>query len=210
VNRCVTFRFDDGYIGGAMRAAALLNPSPASFFVVTGRIGDEEFGTLEQWRELSKTGHDVQAHSATHSNFHKLDPARQYAEVRESLAVIRSVHDGPYAFCFPYNAITNIDLEAEGFSAAGFVSSISDSPVNFNRLTPKPNMFELKSWAVREPHLADVTQQLGAVPDESWVILGLHSLDGIGWEPWTSRGLEHLIRAVRELGYRIVSVAEML
>lgn len=115
MTRFVSFRFDDGFIVGAHMAERLLFPYRATFFVVSGLVAGtmdlgnfptlqgRDFGTLKSWQTLAKKGHDIQAHSATHTHFSNLSPGECTIEVRESVALIRAIHRGPYVFCFPYN-----------------------------------------------------------------------------------------------------------
>ena len=221
--RWISFRFDDGYMPGAKKAAALLAPDSASFFVITDRIPGglrsdyqpprkaRDCGSLESWRDLSAAGHDIQAHGASHANFGELTPAAQISEAQRALAFIREVHDGPYVFCAPFNVLPAVDLAEVGYDAAGFITLSSDGPVIFNRPgTPELDPFRLKSWAVRERHFDAVVRGLAEVSEDAWVILAFHSLDGEGWEPWSSEGFARLVSAVRSLGYGIRSVRAFL
>jgi peptidoglycan/xylan/chitin deacetylase (PgdA/CDA1 family) len=214
---------DDGFIVGARKAAAILAPGRASFFVVTGRVcgtvsGDHiellkgaDFGSTEEWRVLAAQGHDVQPHSDTHVDFSKTPLEQQIREIRQSVSVIRTIHPGPYVFCYPYNQFSTLDLAPFGLSAAGFLTKNSNSCVCFNPIGDNLDLFRLRSWAVQESHLDTVVSQLQRdVPDESWTILGFHSLDGEGHEPWSSAGFANLVSAIRVFGYQIVSVGAMV
>ena len=223
MSRYITFRFDDGFIKGARKAVACLHPNAASFFVVTGHLcgtaklehielfRERDFGSIDEWRMLAAAGHDVQSHSSTHANFTNLSPAEQSREISESIAVVRLIHAGPYAFCYPYNALTDLDLASHGISAAGFATAGSNCAVLFNLLDDKLNMYQLRSWAVRERDFDAIIDQLTHdVPRMSWTILAFHSLDDEGHEPWSSKNFTRLISAVRLMGYEIVSVGEMM
>ncbi len=220
--RFLSFRFDDGMIVGARKAVALLAPSPASFFVVTGRLcgtvpvdhidalKGADFGSIGEWRAFAAQGHDVHSHSVSHPDFRKLSNEQQMVEFRDSLAVIRQIHDGPYVFCYPFNSFSSVDPAQFGFSAAGFLTKRSDDRVFYNSLVAGTDPFRLRSWAVRQRHLQSVINQLDRdVPDTTWTILGFHSLDE-GFEPWSTEGFAQLVSAVRALDYRIVSIGEMV
>lgn len=222
MQRWLSFRFDDGMMQGSQKAARLLEPDAASFFLITDFVSDPsepggtlpkdgDYGSLERWRRLAAAGHDIQAHSASHANFHDLDVEAQVSEATRSLAFVRRVHPGPYVFCAPFNRLPTVDLAAVGYDAAGFVTLSSDQPIIFNRpAEPELDRFRLRSWAARERHGDAVVDQLAGVPDGAWVILAFHSLDGEGWEPWSSEGLARLIAAVRGLGYTIRSVGAVI
>jgi peptidoglycan/xylan/chitin deacetylase (PgdA/CDA1 family) len=223
MTRFISFRMDDGFIVGARKAMAILAPDPISFFIVTGRVfrtvtvdhiellRGVDFGSIDEWREVASQGHDVQAHSVTHADFGQVPLEQQIREVRESVSIIRTIHGGPYVFCYPNNTLSSMDLASLGLSAAGFVTVNSSHAVSFNTLGANLDLFRLRSWAVRERHFDSIASQLGRdVPDESWTILGFHSLDGEGREPWSSAGFSNLVNAIRALDYRIVSVGEMV
>jgi peptidoglycan/xylan/chitin deacetylase (PgdA/CDA1 family) len=223
MTRFISFRLDDGFIEGARKVAAFLDPSRASFFIVaelvmkTG-VADHEplfegkdFGSVDEWRVVSGLGHDVQLHGATHANMAVLRPEQQLCEVQDSLSLVRRIHDGPYVFCYPYNAVADLDLAPLGISAAGFETGTSDEPVMFNTVDCALDLYRLKSWAVRERHFDTIVNQLTHhLPDDSWTILAFHSLDGEGHEPWTSGGFSRLVTAVRAMGCQIVTVGEMV
>lgn len=221
--RFVTLRFDDGFILGARKAEQFLFPNFATFFIVSGltnrtmdlkshpTFDGRDFGTLEEWRALAKVGHDIQAHSATHPWFSKLSPEERQVEVRESVALIRQIHAGPYIFCFPYNDISPVDFKSEGVSAAGFRMVYSESEPVFNRISTDLDLFELRSWGVSERHFVRIVRVLSsAIPDDTWTVLCFHSFDGEGNEPWTIRGFVRLVEALRGMGYVMVTAAEMI
>lgn len=128
-----------------------------------------------------------------------------------ALSLVRRVHSGPYVFCYPYNAIADLDLAPLGISAAGFETVTSDGPVTFNTIDGALDLYRLKSWSVRERHFDAIVNQLThRLPNDSWTILALHSLDGEGHEPWTSEGFSRLVAAVRAMRCPIVTVGEMV
>jgi peptidoglycan/xylan/chitin deacetylase (PgdA/CDA1 family) len=222
--RFITFRFDDGFIDGARKAAAILHPSPAGFFIVAGLVGGSDrldhielfrgrnFGSLNEWRAIAELGHDVQPHGVSHSNFAELSTDQQRTEVRGSVDLVRGIHGGPYIFGFPYNnMVTDLDLTPFGVSAAGFVTATSEQAIVFNRPGDHEfDLFRLRSWAVRERHFDGIVDQLDSLPDQSWAILAFHSLDGEGHEPWSSEGFSRLLEFVRAAGLQIVSIGGMV
>src|SRR5689334_19282888 len=105
--RYITFRFDDGHIVSARKAAKLLEPDRGSFFIVSGfvRAKCPLYGDLEAWRCIHKLGHDVQPHSETHVHFTTLSHPAQQDEMEKSIEFVGQIHDGPFVFCFPYNEV---------------------------------------------------------------------------------------------------------
>jgi hypothetical protein len=107
--------------------------------------------------------------------------------------------------------MTPLDLRDLGVSAAGFRSRTSDEPILFNRMDQDLDPFALQSWAVRERNLDAVARQLANdVPDGTWTILAFHSLDGEGFEPWGSAAFGVLVQTVRQQGFHIRTVGQMV
>ncbi len=209
MQRLVTFRFDDGYIAGARKAARILRPDPASFFIITGRVREEgAHGSIGDWREMAADGHDIQPHGVVHAGFAEMGDEQKLEEIRGSLAWIRQIQAGPYVFCFPFNRISDIGRHVPDLAAAGFHTVDSSLAAYTNALEPDLDWFRLRSWAVRERHLDHVVDQLEQLPDRTWTILALHSLDGEGHEPWSSDGFSRLVAAVRAASLKIVSVQQ--
>ncbi len=219
--RWISFRFDDGFIDGARKAADILHPHAATFFIITGLVtgavqldhldhfADADFGTVESWKALAARGQDIQSHGVDHASFATLDHDQALDQIRVSLDTVREINPGPHVFCFPYNAVPDLDLAGSGLSAAGFATVDSQQDVLSNRLAGLDPL-RLRSWAVRERHLDFVVQQLADAPDDTWTILAFHSLDGQGHEPWTSEGFADLVAAVLRAGYQVTTLGDMV
>lgn len=219
--RIVSFRFDDGLWEGAKKAHKILYPHKGSFFIVRDWLSnvseeiDDKYnneryhGSIDEWQAMSLSGHDIQAHSCSHSMFSKLDLRTQANEFEGSLECIKKIHNGPYIFCFPYNDIISADLESIGYAASGFITRSSKSPIIYNDLTKKI-WHNLNSWAIRQAHIESIKLEVENLPDDSWVILSLHSLDGEGFEPWDSTSFEDLVRSIEKMGFGILSISEVL
>jgi peptidoglycan/xylan/chitin deacetylase (PgdA/CDA1 family) len=220
--RYITFKFDDGFIDSVRKAAAILHPSHASCFIVTGLVSRKiqannevlfrgrNFGTANEWRAIASLGHDVQAHSVSHADFANLNSNQQRAEILDSIAFIGTIHSGPYFFGFPYNSIPDLELASLGLSAAGFVTRSSDQDVIINSLEGQIDLFRLRSWSLRERHYVKICEQIDRLPDQSWTILAFHGLDGEGHEPWTSFAFSQFVDFSRSCGVRIVTIREAL
>lgn len=223
--RYVSFKFDDGFLEGCQKAADILAPDPASFFLigdlVSGRSALEEvplfrdrrFGPPEAWQALVARGCELQPHSATHANFSELTPAQQLQEVCRSVADVRAISGRASVFGFPYNVLTPVDMAGTGLVAAGFETVGSDQPPLYHDLNTQVDLWQLKSWALREAHLEDILVTLAGLPDNAWIVLTFHSLDGEGHEPWSSDAFRRLVEGVRALAFTtraVGSMAEMI
>ena len=220
--RLLSFRFDDGFMDGARKAAQILDPCRGSFFIVGDRtlglahladnplLRGRNFGSVEEWRAMAKHGHDIQPHSYSHRRFSTLSPDETEAEIRESVRILRSITDGPLIFAFPFNdAVSGPDWVGLGLEAAGFETLTSADPIQFNQLSAFER-FNIKSWAVRERDWSTIAEELKAVPGGTWTVLAFHSLDDEGFEPWSSEGFRQLVSLIGTLGFDIVTVREGL
>jgi peptidoglycan/xylan/chitin deacetylase (PgdA/CDA1 family) len=220
--RYMSFRFDDGFFHGALKANAMLEPDRASFFIVTGLVDKthrldhiplfvgRKFGTIADWRVLARAGHDIQPHSVTHANLPLLTREQRIEEVERSLAFVKKIHAGPYVFCHPYNALTDLDFASLGFAAAGFSGRGSQDTIPYNDPS-KVNPYLLRSSVLPEDQYDWLVGNLSTyVPDNGWVILGFHSFDGEGSRPWSSEGFSRLVADVRRLGFQIRTIAAMV
>lgn len=222
MTRLLTFRFDDGFMVGARRCAEILEPHRGSYFIVADRVlgvaqlnenpklVGRDFGSVAEWQKLATEGHDVQAHSYSHRAFSTLSPEERESEIRASVSLVRSISAAPIVFAFPFNDRTDgIDWAALGVSAAGFDTRSSDFPL-YTNICSGLDRFALRSWAVRERHWDYVTAELDEAPADSWTILGLHSLDEEGAEPWSSEGFARLVNFAAESRFDIVTARQAL
>jgi peptidoglycan/xylan/chitin deacetylase (PgdA/CDA1 family) len=220
--RYITFRFDDGHIAGARTAAKLPHPDRASFFIITGPIegtidltnypllASGKYGDLAAWKSLAASGNDIQPHSETHPKFSEISSTEQEVEIRHSLEFVRKIHDGPYIFCYPYNVVPASRPLVNELSASGFRTAVTPSDAAANLIANGLDFFDLQSWEVKQSNLDLILSHLAETPDNAWVVLGLHSLNGEGHDPLTSEQLSKLIDAGRNRSYEIVTVAEMI
>jgi peptidoglycan/xylan/chitin deacetylase (PgdA/CDA1 family) len=220
--RLLTFRFDDGFWLGTQKAIELLRPYKGSFFVVGDRVlgvshvGDNpllagrDFGSLDGWRALAESGQDIQPHGYAHRRLSDMSPSEAEDDIRRSVDVVRLIAEGPYVLSCPFNAlIPQLGFAELGLSAVGFESRTSAEPVLFNSLR-ELDFFKLRSWAIRESHLAFVESQIASIPGDSWTVLGLHSLDGEGYEPWSTQAFTNLLSHVTVCGFDIVTAKDVV
>lgn len=82
----VVITFDDGCETDLLLAAPLLEEAGcgATFYVVTGFLGQRGYMTVRQVRELSERGFEIGSHSHTHSYLTDLGDRQLRAEIRDS------------------------------------------------------------------------------------------------------------------------------
>ncbi len=104
------FTFDDGQREQAAVAAPLLDALglKATFVINPGKTatGSEGwFGSWDQWRALSKNGHEIGNHSMTHPNFTQVKEEVLEGEIVGAQQLIEKEIGQPcVTFCYPFNA----------------------------------------------------------------------------------------------------------
>ncbi|WP_291767477.1 FkbM family methyltransferase [Maricaulis sp.] len=221
VVRFLSFKFDDGFMCGAERAAAILGDLPASFFLIGELLEDgplkrseplfegREFGNAERWRALLARGHEVQPHSYAHRPFDTLTEDECRSDLERSVKLVRDIASKANVFGFPFNRLASFPMEGLGLIAAGFETCSSDLPPSYHDLDNDIDLWNLKSWAVRESHFEHVAASLRELPDNTWTVLTFHSLDGEGHEPWSSEAFSELVNIVREQNFSVQTVGSM-
>ena len=105
--------FDDGQREQAGLAGPMLDALglKATIVINPGKTASKEdgfYGTWDQWRALSKNGHEIGNHSMTHPNFAKIEAAVEATvldqEIIAAKALIEKEIGQPcYTFCYPFN-----------------------------------------------------------------------------------------------------------
>jgi len=116
----VVITFDDGWLNQYVHAFPVLRALhlTATFFIISGVVGDESYMSWDQLRELRDAGMSIGAHSRTHP---KLDDptASLKSEIEGSRSDLqRGLGRAPGFFAYPYGA-WSARVEAE-VRAAGY------------------------------------------------------------------------------------------
>ncbi|GGJ53286.1 hypothetical protein GCM10008938_44120 [Deinococcus roseus] len=100
---CVVITFDDGYRDVYEEAFPVLKELgvPATFFVITEKVGTEGFVTWEELKEMQQAGWEIDSHTANHARLIDLPPYALQAELEKSQQAIRD-HLGTEAPCVAY------------------------------------------------------------------------------------------------------------
>jgi peptidoglycan/xylan/chitin deacetylase (PgdA/CDA1 family) len=82
----IAISFDDGDLGQATRAFPVLaaRGMTATFFITTAWVGQPEYASWDQLREMRAAGMSIQSHSHTHPYLSELDSAALRSELRRS------------------------------------------------------------------------------------------------------------------------------
>lgn len=215
--RYITLTFDDGFINGARKIDKILHPHHVTFYIVTGWVegsvpvtdkynAGADHGTLEDWKDLAIKGHDIGSHTVSHTNADNAGVSIEALdkECHDSLQYIKAIHGAPYSLAFPHNKPYPITAPYDSIRL-GY-----DGGVIYNHLE-SVDLKKIKSWSPWPESLWEkrIFWKIGRMPVGSWLVLGLHSLDGEGWHPWSSKSLARLKDFALRKGFQIRSMAEM-
>jgi peptidoglycan/xylan/chitin deacetylase (PgdA/CDA1 family) len=118
----VLLTFDDGYVDAVNDVLPTLRSLgfPATFFIITGRIGARAFLDADQLRTLSAAGMDIGSHTVEHLELPSLDPATRARQLSASRAALETLLGHPVRwFCYP--AGRNDAASARAVADAGYL-----------------------------------------------------------------------------------------
>jgi len=123
-DRPIILTFDDGYRDNYEFAFPILRRrgQVGTFFLITSYVGQGEYLTWEQAREMATGGMVLQSHSLNHADLEKSSTAEVIRQVTESKAILeREVGTLVEYFCYPagrYDGRTVAALQSAGYRAA--------------------------------------------------------------------------------------------
>lgn len=104
----IILTFDDGFVDFYNEAFPLLKKynQKATLFMIVGYINCENYCTLEQLKEMEKSGLvDIQVHTKSHKNLTVISDEKLQEEVVESKELLEEYLDKKVtALCYPYGA----------------------------------------------------------------------------------------------------------
>ena len=106
----VLITFDDGYTDAVHAVLRTLvtrtRHFPATFFVITGRIGRGQFLTWTDLHRLEAAGMDIGSHTVLHVHLAQLGPRAVGFEVtRSARTLARGLHHPIYWFTYPFGSV---------------------------------------------------------------------------------------------------------
>lgn len=176
----VTLRFDDNRISQQNNALPKLNSTglKGTFYVVSRQNADFGFTgymSIAQIKAAATQGHEIAAHTRTHSDLASLSSSQQQQEIQGARQdIIGWGGTGPVnSFAYPFGSYTATTIQLvknAGFSSAaatidGHVTPSSD-PYQLERRPVNSNisLTQLKQWIDQ------------AAANKTWLILGIHDV----------------------------------
>ncbi len=144
----VMLTFDDGYSDVYEVARPILEKygDPATFYIITDKVGTPEYMGWEQIEELGREGMDIGSHTLDHLDLTTLSAASLDNELKGSSQALSQRLGHPiYWFCYPsgkVNAVVERALGQSGYLLAtttwNGVHQSSDAPFELTRLRMRP------------------------------------------------------------------------
>lgn len=127
--RPVVLTFDDGYVDAVRTVLPTLARRrwPATFYVITGRVGTPAFLTWPQLRRLDRAGMDIGSHTVDHRELPALDEAGRSAQLTTSRRDLeRHLGHPVYWFCYPAGRVDPASAASVG--RAGYLLAVTTRP----------------------------------------------------------------------------------
>lgn len=116
--------FDDGYDDNFYEALPILKKYNArgTFFIISSKIGDSEYMSEDQVKELSKAGNEIGSHSVNHPSLERSSGDYLNKELVDSKNTLSDLTDKEViSFCYPagkYNDKTIAAVSEAGYKIA--------------------------------------------------------------------------------------------
>lgn len=125
----VLLTFDDGYLDNYTNAFPILQKysMQASFFIITGMVGQNDRLTVSQIREMLSAGMDFGSHTVTHRSLAELNSKETSREIRKSKTDLEQIIEKPVNFiAYPCGSYTSETLKIA--QEAGYTGGFSLRP----------------------------------------------------------------------------------
>ncbi|NOJ79718.1 polysaccharide deacetylase family protein [Myxococcus xanthus] len=183
----VTLAFDDG-VEEQRQVLDMLSASglKATFFIISGRVGQKGYLNLDDLRRMAAAGHDIGGHTLQHMDLVSLTRKNQRREICEDRLRLLSWGFSPTALAFPFGSNdveVNQTAAACGYNAArdvrGLVDTCGSCPTA--ETIPPRNPYEIRTASTVTRH--DRLEQMQAwvttaeAAGGGWVIVVFHLVD---------------------------------
>jgi peptidoglycan/xylan/chitin deacetylase (PgdA/CDA1 family) len=130
LDRTVVLTFDDGYRDQYTYALPLLREyhDTATFFIVTGDVGDPRHLTWKQLAAMRDAGQDICAHGVQHDDLSRMSPSRQAYQIETSVWILRTRLGVPaLTYAYPSGRLNRATLQL--VRDAGLSLAVTTDPV---------------------------------------------------------------------------------
>lgn len=138
VSHVAVLTFDDGYDDNYNYAWPILKKYNVSgtFFIISKKIGETEYMSESQVRELSQAGGEIGSHSVSHPDLSKLSKSKVQAEVEKSKEDLETLTGRKVtSFCYPAGKFST-DVENAAKSAGYKIAVTTQKGAPFSTDNP--------------------------------------------------------------------------
>lgn len=120
----VVLTFDDGYQDGYDSAYKMLkdNGQVGVFFIITGAIGNKNYMSADELKEMAKNNMEIESHTVNHPNLTKLSKDELDRQITKSKQALEDLLGSKVDyFCYPsgqFNDLVIAEAKAAGYKAA--------------------------------------------------------------------------------------------
>lgn len=214
--RIVSFCFDDGFLETAGKAWALFAARrlAATYcvlaapelardpYIASSRVADWGF-----WREAAAAGHEVAPHGWAHEHLGQIPPEAALSSIDRALDAFRLELPGfsPAEAVFHLAYLTAPAEVLTALSARVLAVRRGMGGAGLNPTGPRAPGEGVDCITFGDPAEAQLAARVERflAREHGWLVLVLHGLDGEGWGPVSSAGLERIVDRLLEAGVRI-------
>jgi peptidoglycan/xylan/chitin deacetylase (PgdA/CDA1 family) len=205
----VSLTFDDGWSSIYDNVYPLLDwyNYPATFYIFTNVISEENRVTADQLRTLHQAGHEIGAHSLDHADLSKLLPTLLIEQLVKPQNVLQEIIQAPVvSFAVPFGKAspTVVEYLRKYYRSNRSVLTGFNSKVDFDR-------YNLKVQAIfNNTKVEDVEKWVdSAMKNNFWLILEYHQVDHAKAQYGTTpEDFENHLKAIRQRGLTVVTVKD--
>lgn len=174
-NTTVSLTFDDGDADTYLiRDALKANNLRATFYVISGKLGEDGFLTEEQVKDLAADGNEIGGHTLNHTKLQNLSEAELRQEICQDRLNLLSYGFEAVSFAYPYgyhDAAARQAVQDCGYNSARTVADGPESlaPLNPFALKAMPFIVQDTTFAKMFRYVQDVEADGGG-----WAIFIFH------------------------------------
>jgi len=203
----ISFAFDDGYASVIEKAFPILehHQVPATVFMITDRIGKEEFLSLSNLRVLQGHHWEIASHSVSHPLLTDLDTAKLQIELEQSSVFLKEQGFEVEGFAYPFGRLDGAVIEETAryynYGRVAYGAYAGINPIPLKPMGPG-SKYELKCVVADEHTSID---RIKAYIDEveiegGWLILVFHKIENVPREHYVypTHALTEIVKYLRE------------
>jgi len=210
----VTLSFDDGWLSSYQNGIPILNNYniKSTQYIFTDALGTQGYITSSQMLDMQNQGHEIGAHSKTHSDLTTLNNSQLVDEILGSKQMLEAMGANTItSFAYPFGEwnenIKNI-IGQSGYHGAR-TAMLQDG--GFNSADQDPYLLKTFSIEINTP-VSEVQKLINeAVNNKTWVILVFHQIENNGGQYSTApQNLQNIASYISQNNIKTVTIGQGL